>query len=224
MRGRKPLPKHLRLVQGNRGKRPIKADSKSRRGLRYPWRQPFLCEDAKVEWGQGWRQCFMRCDCMSELDVAALAAYCEAYATWKHAHEVLNEMAKHDVVTKALIVKSIKGNRIEDPILGIANAAAANMVKYASEFALKAYRSSSPCRSTWRGQKSGRQVRMSAAERQRRRRKRMGLGRLVLGVIDVAEVDFPQKLIALGRLRRDQEDDVQAITDAAIKALDDLDL
>ena len=134
MRGRKPLPKHLRLVQGNRGKRPIKADSvEATPSLPAP--PAFLCDDAKAEWARVAPMLYAL-RLLSELDVAALAAYCDAHATWKHAHEAINKMAETDPITKGLLTTSAKNNAIRNPLLGIADAAAANMVRYAGEFAM----------------------------------------------------------------------------------------
>ena len=133
MRGPKPKPAHLKLVQGNRGKRPIKAEVDVTPSLPRPL--PFLCPDAKAEWARVAPMLYAL-RLLSDLDLAALAAYCSAYAIWKQAHEAIGEMAKHDPVSKALMIKSKKGNLIQNPLLGIANTAAGNMVKYASEFGL----------------------------------------------------------------------------------------
>ena len=46
--GRKPLPAHLKLIQGNRGRRPIKPEVKVDAALPEPL--PFLCHDAQEEW------------------------------------------------------------------------------------------------------------------------------------------------------------------------------
>ncbi|HUQ38065.1 MAG TPA: phage terminase small subunit P27 family [Aestuariivirga sp.] len=129
MRGRKPLPNHLKLVQGNRGKRPIKAEQVEASPA-MPLPPAFLCDDAKQEWERVAPMLYAL-RLLSELDVAALAAYCQAYATWKHAHEALNTLSH-----KGLMIRSAKNNLIQNPLLGIANAAAASMVRYASEFAL----------------------------------------------------------------------------------------
>lgn len=133
MKGRKPLPRHLRLVQGNRGKRPIKAEVEVAPTLPEPL--PFLCQDAQEEWHRVAPMLYAL-RLLSDLDTAALAAYCSAYATWKQAHEAIGETAKNDAVSKGLMIKSQKGNLIQNPLLGIANTAAGNMVKYASEFGL----------------------------------------------------------------------------------------
>jgi hypothetical protein len=62
-----------------------------------------------------------------------------------------------------------------------------------------------------------------ARTRQREYRRRCKAGRLVLR-IDVADVCWAQKLIALGRLRPSQEDDAAAIAEATTQLLDDLDI
>ncbi len=47
-------------------------------------------------------------------------------------------------------------------------------------------------------------------------------GRLALPGFHVADVDWPAKLIALGKLRPDQEDDKDAIREATIRFLDEV--
>ena len=133
MRGPKPKSAHLKLVRGNPGKRPIRAEVEVAPSLPEPL--PFLCNDAKAEWARVAPMLYAL-RLLSELDLAALAAYCSAYATWKQAHGALGEMAKHDPVSKGLMIKSKKGNLIQNPLLGIANTAAGNMVKYAADFGL----------------------------------------------------------------------------------------
>ena len=134
MRGRKPLPKHLRLVQGNRGKRPIRSDSVEAPPS-LPMPPEFLCDDAKQEW-QRVAPMLFALRLLSDLDVVTLAAYCQAYATWMNAHEALNKMGSVDQASRGLVVRSAKNNLIQNPLLGIANAAAAAMVRFAGELAM----------------------------------------------------------------------------------------
>ena len=136
MRGRKPLPGHLKLVKGTaRGEvRKIKADPISVEPA-LPMPPPHLCDDAKVEWGRVSEQLYAL-KILSSLDVVALAAYCQAWATFKQATEALGMMAQSDKVTKGLLIKTTNGNAIQNPLLGIANKAAADMVRYASEFGM----------------------------------------------------------------------------------------
>lgn len=134
MRGRKPLPSHLKLVQGNRGKRQIKHDEIEFEAS-LPMPPPHLCDDAKVEWGRVSHMLYAL-RLLSNADVAALSAYCESWALFKQAKEALNLMAKTDQVTKGLLIKTSNGNAIQNPLVGIANKAAADMVRYAAEFGM----------------------------------------------------------------------------------------
>lgn len=134
MRGRKPLPSHLKLVQGNRGKRQIRPESiKVEPSLPMP--PPHLCDEAKVEWGRV-ASTLYALRLLSEADIAALAAYCQAWATFKRATEALEVMSKGDPLTKGLLIKTTNGNAIQNPLLGIANKAAADMVRFAAEFGM----------------------------------------------------------------------------------------
>ena len=92
--GRKPKPTALRLIDGNRGKRAVnKAEAVV--ALSEPTPPAFLCDDAKVEWG---RVCsaLYAAGLMTELDRAALAAYCAAYGRWAQAERAINRMAAKD--------------------------------------------------------------------------------------------------------------------------------
>lgn len=134
MRGRKPLPKHLKVIQGNRGKRPIK-DTTVEFEISLPMPPPHLNDDAKVEWGRVAPMLYAL-RLLSDADVAALAAYCQAYAVWKEATTAVQIMARSDPLTKGLLIKTTNGNAIQNPLLGIANKAAADMVRYAAEFGM----------------------------------------------------------------------------------------
>jgi P27 family predicted phage terminase small subunit len=134
MRGRKPLPSHLKVIQGNRGKRPIKAETIQIEPT-LPMPPPHLCDEAKVEWGRVAPMLF-NLRILSDADAAALTAYCQAWATFKQATEALNLMAQNDKVTKGLLIKTTNGNAIQNPLLGIANKAAADLVRYAAEFGM----------------------------------------------------------------------------------------
>lgn len=136
MRGRKPLPSHLKLVKGTaRGRlRLIKGDD-IKFEISLPMPPPHLCDDAKVEWGRV-SSMLHALRLLSEADVAALAAYCQSYAIWKQAIESLNTMAQSNGIAKGLMIRTTNGNIIQNPLLGIANTAASNMVRYAAEFGM----------------------------------------------------------------------------------------
>ncbi len=132
--GRKPKPTALRLIDGNRGKRAVnKAEAVV--ALAEPTPPAFLCDDAKVEWG---RVCsaLYAAGLMTELDRAALAAYCAAYGRWAQAERAINRIAAKDKLNAALMIKTTSGNAIQNPLVGIANKAKADMVRYAAEFGM----------------------------------------------------------------------------------------
>lgn len=73
---------------------------------------------------------------LTDLDRGALGAYCQAYGRWSAAETALARMAARDSVTDGLIVKTKSGNLIQNPLVGAANKAMADMVRYAAEFGL----------------------------------------------------------------------------------------
>lgn len=132
--GRKPKPTHLKLVTGNPGKRPLpKAEAKVVPALPSP--PPHLSDEAKVEWGRVSEDLF-KVGLLSSVDRAALAAYCQAFARWAQAERAIADMAKRDALTGGLMIKTSNGNAIQNPLVGTANKAAADMVRYAAEFGM----------------------------------------------------------------------------------------
>ena len=132
--GRKPKPTALKLVTGNQGKRPL-PKKEAVVALSEPTPPAFLCDDAKVEWG---RVCsaLYAAGLMTELDRAALAAYAAAYGRWAQAERAINRMAAKDELNAALMIKTVSGNAIQNPLVGIANKAKTDMVRYAAEFGM----------------------------------------------------------------------------------------
>lgn len=133
-RGRKPKPTHLKLVTGNPGKRILnKMEAKPRLDLPMP--PPHLADEAKVEWGRVSQELY-DCGLLSIVDRAALAAYCQAYSRWVQAERAIAEMAKKDLLTGGLLIKTTNGNAIQNPLVGTANKAMQDMVRYATEFGM----------------------------------------------------------------------------------------
>jgi len=132
--GPKPKPTALKLVTGNPGKRALPKNEASL-PLCEPTPPAFLCDDAKVEWG---RVCsaLYAAGLMTELDRAALAAYCAAYGRWAQAERAINTMAGKDGINAALLIKTKEGNAIQNPLVGIANKARNDVVRFAAEFGM----------------------------------------------------------------------------------------
>lgn len=99
-----------------------------------PTPPPHLSDDAKVEWG---RVCgdLYKTQILTELDRSALAAYCQAYGRWAQAERALAKMADGSP-TAGFVIKTKSGNAIQNPLVGAANKAMADMVRYAAEFGM----------------------------------------------------------------------------------------
>lgn len=132
--GRKPTPTALKLVKGNPGKRAMNKKEAAVLPAE-PTPPSFLSDEAKVEWGRVVGTLY-KVGLMTELDRAALAAYCQAYGRWAQAEMALSRMAEADPETMALTVSTSNGNAIQNPMVGIANKAKADMVRYALEFGM----------------------------------------------------------------------------------------
>ena len=134
MRGRKPTPTGLKLVTGT--------DRAARANPDEPQPEPacpkppdHLGKEARAEWG---RVCAHLCalGILSEIDRAALGAYCQAYSRWVQAETALDRMAERDAVTHGLMIRTQGGNAIQNPLVGTANKAMADMMRYAAEFGM----------------------------------------------------------------------------------------
>lgn len=131
--GRKPKPTNLKLVTGNRGKRALPKNEAVVENAE-PMPPAWLCDDAKVEWGRVCGQLF-KVGLMTDIDRAALAAYCDAYATFAKCRRALEAMEKESPGS-SLTTMTTNGNVIQNPILGILNQARINLVKFAAEFGM----------------------------------------------------------------------------------------
>jgi P27 family predicted phage terminase small subunit len=133
-RGRKPKPTYLKVVSGNPGKRPLnEREPVPIRKIPNPPAE--LSDDAKVEWGRVSEELY-RMGLLTGVDRAALAAYCQAYGRWMQAECAIGEMAKKDALTGGLLIRTTNGNAIQNPLVGTANKAMADMVRYAAEFGM----------------------------------------------------------------------------------------
>ncbi len=89
MRGRKPKPTALKLVDGNPGKRPIRgAEPKPPTAL--PTCPAHLSPTAKTEWRRLAR-ILNEIGLLTQIDRTVLAAYCQAYGRWVGAERRLAE-------------------------------------------------------------------------------------------------------------------------------------
>lgn len=136
IRGRKPKPTHLKLVQGNPGRRPIEPDK-----IQPPERSKALAPPAclgataKAEWRR-LAPVLHKLGLLSDMDRGVFTAYCEAWGRWRDAERKLQELRKQSDSGDVMVIKTQAGNYIQNPYLGIANKAMNDMVRHAAEFGL----------------------------------------------------------------------------------------
>lgn len=133
-RGRKPKPSYLRIVGGNAGRRPLNTREPTA-PLSVPSPPSILYGDAKLEWRRVARS-LAEMGVLSSIDRAALAAYCQAYGVWLQAERHIKTLADSGDKYGGLLTKTTNGNVIQNPLVGIANKARADMVRFAAEFGM----------------------------------------------------------------------------------------
>lgn len=122
--GRKPTPTALRILQGNRQKRPLpKGEPQPMQMLPLP--PSSLTGLALEEWNRLAPE-LHRIGVLTMVDRAALLKYCRFYARSEEAEEAAKE----------LVTETPNGFVVQNPYIGIANRAAELMHKYMVELGL----------------------------------------------------------------------------------------
>src|SRR3954467_12667048 len=124
MRGRRPKPTRLKVLTGNPGKRPLN-ESEPMPEMAIPDCPPELGEVARREWDRLVHE-LAALKLLTNLDRAALAAYCGAYAMWAEATKAIQKYGS--------MVKSPSGYPVQSPYVSSANRQAEIMMRIASEF------------------------------------------------------------------------------------------
>ena len=125
MRGRKPKPTLLKVLEGNPGRRPLN-DREPAAPDGVPECPEWLDDVAKAEWFRVSKVLFDM-HLLSVADQAALTAYCVEYSRWVFAEAQVKQFG--------MIVKSPeKGFPMKSPYLTVANQAREAMLKLAVEF------------------------------------------------------------------------------------------
>lgn len=143
-RGRKPKPTKLKVIQGNAGKRPPNEDEPEP-DLSFPTCPPHLSDEAKIEWGRICEELY-KLGLLTEIDRAALAAYCQAYGRWVHAEQ---QVAKSGPIIKTpvkeiekrkrngdVVIERSGGYPIKNPFLSVADKALEQMKAFLVEFGM----------------------------------------------------------------------------------------
>jgi P27 family predicted phage terminase small subunit len=128
-RGRLPKPSHLKLLQGKPGHRPLNENEPQPEVLdETPAPPEHLSVLARAEWERVYPM-LVRNRLVTEADLSALSAYCQAYGRWQEAE---SEIAKQGLV---FIVPG-SGYPIQNPYLAIANKALEQMRQFLTEFGM----------------------------------------------------------------------------------------
>lgn len=132
--GRKAMPTHLKVLRGNPGKQRLNREEPEPLLPPAPPDPPvYLTGYAREEWQRLTEELF-RLKLLTVVDIQPLAAYCEAYDSFRTATEKLREMASRDPVMAGLLVKTSKGGVMQNPLFLTKRQSANDMVRYATEF------------------------------------------------------------------------------------------
>ncbi len=126
VRGRKPKPTAIKELEGNPGKRPLnknepKPDKKA------PRCPAWLEDEAKKEWKRTGAM-LEQLGLLTEMDMAAFAGYCQAYARWKEAEEFITQ--------HGTMIRTPNGYLQQVPQVSIAQTNLKIMLKFCEQFGL----------------------------------------------------------------------------------------
>lgn len=126
MAGRRPKPTALKKLEGNPGKRPLnEREPTPRRAM--PRCPHHLAGEARKEWRRVVRELYA-VGLLTQVDRAALAAYCQLYARWI--------AAEKEIESDGLTMITAKGGVMQNPAVRIAATALDGMRKYLIEFGM----------------------------------------------------------------------------------------
>ena len=124
--GRKPKPTAIKKLEGNPGKRQLN-EYEPKPVKKSPKCPMWLETEAKKEWRRTARQ-LEDLGILTEVDMAAFAGYCQAYARWKEAEEFIS---RHGT-----IVKTPSGYWQQVPQVSIAQTYLKIMSRFCEQFGL----------------------------------------------------------------------------------------
>jgi P27 family predicted phage terminase small subunit len=136
--GRRRKPTNLRVIEGNRGHRPLNLDEpKFARPPDMPEPPSFMDTFGLEEWARVAPELYAT-GLLTTPDASALAGYCMAFSRWRTAEEAIQVQARVDDKVKhgGLVQVTKDGNVIQNVLVGIANKARQDMIRAAAEFGL----------------------------------------------------------------------------------------
>lgn len=126
MRGRKPKPTHLKLLEGNPGRRPLNG-AEPRPASGTPTCPAHLTPTGKAEWKRLAVE-LQAIGILTRIDRAVLAGYCQSWGRWVEAERKLQETPP--------LLKTPAGYIQLSPWLTIANRERELMLRYMAELGL----------------------------------------------------------------------------------------
>ncbi len=135
MKGRKPKSNHLKLLDGNPSRAPIKKEPIPPEGMPKP--PPHLDSYAVEEWNRHAKGLYAM-GLLSMLDSSTFGAYCMAYSRWRAANEILNELAQAEGAEAIFVNTLPSGAIVKNPIFVAYRQSAEDMVKFGADFGLSA--------------------------------------------------------------------------------------
>ena len=125
-RGRKPKPTAMKELEGNPGRRPLNKNE-PKPNKKAPRCPAWLEEEAKKEWKR-MGKILEQMGLLTELDMAAFAGYCQAFARWKEAEEFVSQ--------HGTIIRTPNGYLQQVPQVSIAQTNLKIMLKFCEQFGL----------------------------------------------------------------------------------------
>ena len=125
-KGRKPTPTAIKELEGNPGKRPLN-DAEPKPQKKAPACPKWLEPEAKKEWRRLAKK-MEALGVLTEVDMAAFAGYCQAYARWKQAEERITD--------RGLVIRTPSGYPQQFPQVAISQNYAKLMNRCAEQLGL----------------------------------------------------------------------------------------
>lgn len=126
VRGRKPTPTALKVLEGNPGKRKLNT-REPKPAKKAPTCPAWLEPEAKKEWRRLAKQ-MVEIGILTDIDRDSFAGYCQAYARWKEAEEFISQHGS--------IVRTPSGYWQTVPQVSIAQTYLKQMNRIAEQFGL----------------------------------------------------------------------------------------
>lgn len=132
-RGPAPKPTNLKVLEGNPSKRSLNENEpKPKVPDKIPDPPPWLSSYAKKEWNRVAPQ-LHKLGLLTEIDIAALASYCQSYDRLIRAEKAIRA---HEKEHGSLLFTTETGYAQQIPEIGIANSAMKNIKVFAAEFGM----------------------------------------------------------------------------------------